>query len=161
MILWVRLWGAAANALLTDDAGTILDAFFGGRRRGRSRARYSIRSRPPPPLERDLPRSGGSPFATSRVTALQREARGVLPRVETRGDVAKAAAEADSELEMSENKMLANLEKLTARLSSTRPRAIQGARRSSDEQPPRHRARANDGSRSRTISTTMPRSASS
>ena len=37
--------------------------------------------------------------------------------VETRGDVEKAAAAAEAELELSENKILANLEKLTARLS--------------------------------------------
>lgn len=32
-ILWVRLWGGAANCIVTDDSGTILDAFF--RRPGR------------------------------------------------------------------------------------------------------------------------------
>ncbi len=27
-VLWVRLWGAAANAVLTDTDGTIIDAFY-------------------------------------------------------------------------------------------------------------------------------------
>jgi predicted ribosome quality control (RQC) complex YloA/Tae2 family protein len=33
-ILWIRLWGGAANVIVTDDEGTILDAFY--RRPGRS-----------------------------------------------------------------------------------------------------------------------------
>ncbi|HTP58358.1 MAG TPA: NFACT family protein, partial [Spirochaetia bacterium] len=27
-LLWIRLWGSAANAILTDAGGTILDAFY-------------------------------------------------------------------------------------------------------------------------------------
>jgi predicted ribosome quality control (RQC) complex YloA/Tae2 family protein len=139
VILWVRLWGAAANALLTEESGTILDAFFRRPKKGEvagksydplaprpataaarapaasSRASAAPRPAAPPrppaaPREyavRDLPGDGSF---NERLEAYYRD-------VETRGDVEKAAAEADAELEMSENKLLANLEKLTARLS--------------------------------------------
>ena len=28
LVLWIRLWGSAANAILTDTSGKILDAFY-------------------------------------------------------------------------------------------------------------------------------------
>ena len=34
LILWVRLWGPASNVLLTDETGTILDAFYRRPRQG-------------------------------------------------------------------------------------------------------------------------------
>jgi predicted ribosome quality control (RQC) complex YloA/Tae2 family protein len=124
MLLWVRLWGAAANVLLTDESGVILDAFFRRPKKGeiagrpwdpsaekRAAATKPAAPRAPaPPREyavRDLPGAGSF---NGRLEAWYRE-------VETQGDVEKAAAAADAELEMSENKLLANLEKLTARLT--------------------------------------------
>ncbi|HVO40885.1 MAG TPA: NFACT family protein [Spirochaetia bacterium] len=115
-ILWVRLWGSAANAVLTDAGGTILDAFYrrpnkgevSGKRftpipasrtpaRGEARGRFAIRELP-----------GEGTFNEK----LERH----FHALETRVDVQKLSAQADLQLEISENKLMANLEKLRARL---------------------------------------------
>lgn len=117
-VLWVRLWGAAANALLTDDSGAILDAFYRRPKKGEiSGAAFDPfaaagpgRGRPEKVklyTVRDLPGSGSF---NEKLEILFRD-------LETRGDVERAAAEADAELEISENKLLANREKLQARLA--------------------------------------------
>ncbi len=120
-VLWIRLWGSAANAILTDASGAILDAFYrrpkkneisgklfapasasapatDGRAAGRAAARdYSIR---------DLPGQG----------TFNEKLEKLFQDRETRVDTERLAAQADMELEVSENKLLANLEKLRARL---------------------------------------------
>ena len=112
-ILWVRLWGAAANAILTDAEGTILDAFYRRPKKGEisgqrftsipgpgkgARKEYAVR---------DLPGEGSF---NEKLEAHFREA-------ETHGDIERMTAQADAELAMSENKVLANIEKLTERLA--------------------------------------------
>ena len=115
-ILWIRLWGAAANALLTDAHGTILDAFYrrprrgeisgavfdprvaGGGRRSAAGADFVVR---------DLPGPG---TFNERLEQFFREAEG-------RDERERAAAAARNELELSENKLLASIEKLRSRLS--------------------------------------------
>lgn len=117
-ILWIRLWGAAANAILTDAEGIILDAFYRRPKKGEvSRKPFdplapisSRASRPASPKEytvRVLPGEG------SFNEKLEREFRDL----ETSGNVVRLAAAADAELAVSENKVLANLEMLTARLT--------------------------------------------
>jgi predicted ribosome quality control (RQC) complex YloA/Tae2 family protein len=111
-VLWIRLWGSAANAILTDATGTIMDAFYRRPKKneisgklfapapsaGRTAARdYSIR---------DLPGEG---------TFNQKLERLFQDR-ETQVDTERLAAQADLELAVSENKLLSNLEKLRARL---------------------------------------------
>jgi predicted ribosome quality control (RQC) complex YloA/Tae2 family protein len=119
--LWVRLWGAAANAILTDREGTILDAMYrrpkkgevsgkafqplaaaglaaaAGRGTGAAAKEYTVRSLP------------GEGSFNEKLEAYFREQ-------ETHGDLQRLAAQAEAELEMGENKVLANREKLQARL---------------------------------------------
>jgi predicted ribosome quality control (RQC) complex YloA/Tae2 family protein len=111
-ILWLRLWGSAANAIVTDEEGIILDAFYrrpkrneisGGRFSGEAprvsrEAEYSIR---------ELPGEGSF---NERLERLFRE-------MESRGDAERARAERETELGIRESKVLANLEKLERRLS--------------------------------------------
>jgi predicted ribosome quality control (RQC) complex YloA/Tae2 family protein len=127
-ILWIRLWGAAANAILTDAEGIILDAFYrrpkkgevsrkpfealapagvSGAKSGPVKEYAGTRSAPRPYAVRELPGEG------TFNEKLEREFR----ERETSGNVERLAAAADAELEVSENKVLSSLESLTARLS--------------------------------------------
>ena len=117
-IFWIRLWGAAANAILTDAEGIILDAFYRRPKKGEvSRKTFnplpsvSARgTRPASPKEysvRVIPGEG------SFNEKLEREFR----ELENSGKVERLAAAADAELAVSENKVLSNLEMLTARLT--------------------------------------------
>ncbi len=113
-VLWIRLWGSAANALLTDESGTILDAMYRRPKKneisGREFDPYSAAggARSPRAYEvRELPGTG---TFNERLEVLFADTEG-------RGDRERAAAQAEAELEMSENKLLANLEKLHARLT--------------------------------------------
>ncbi len=117
-VLWVRLWGAAANALLTDTDNVILDAFYRRPKKGEvsgspfdplppARARAAGAEPQKEFSVRDLPGPG---TFNERLEACLNEA-------ENRGDVEKATVQADGELEISENKVLANLEKLTRRIA--------------------------------------------
>jgi predicted ribosome quality control (RQC) complex YloA/Tae2 family protein len=124
-VLWVRLWGAAANALLTDETGTILDAMY------RRPKRNEVSGKTFDPwAARGGPRtSGGSPeFAARSLREYEvRQLPGtgtfnerletLFGDIEGREDRERAAAQAEAELEVSENKLLANLEKLRERLS--------------------------------------------
>ena len=111
--LWVRLWGAAANAILTDAEGTILDAFYRRPKKGEiSRQRFSPIPGPGKGARkeyavRELPGEG---VFNEKLEAHFREA-------ETYGDIERMTAQADAELAMSENKVLANIEKLKERLA--------------------------------------------
>jgi predicted ribosome quality control (RQC) complex YloA/Tae2 family protein len=137
-VLWLRLWGSAANAILTDGEGRILDAFYrrpkrgevsGGRfpppeaageRRGPAgAARPSVPARPSAPARpraekeytiRELPGEGSF---NQRIERLFRE-------LETRGDSERRLAEMDTGLAVSESKVLANIEKLEKRLADYR-----------------------------------------
>jgi predicted ribosome quality control (RQC) complex YloA/Tae2 family protein len=114
-ILWIRLWGAAANAVLTDAEGMILDAFYRRPKKGEiSRKPFHALGSAPSGAAvakeyavRELPGEG------TFNEKLEREFRAL----ETSGNVERLAAAADAELEVSENKVLANLESLAARLS--------------------------------------------
>ena len=113
LFLWIRLWGAAANAVLTDSSGTILDAFY----RRPKKNEISGKTFSPAPSAgklsgkqypvRDLPGEG---TFNERLEKLFRES-------ETLGDRERLAAQADVELGISENKLITNLEKLRARLA--------------------------------------------
>jgi len=117
-ILWIRLWGAAANAILTDAEGIILDAFYRRPKKGEvSRKPFEALAPAGPrgaktgsPKEYALPELLGEGTFNEK---LEREFR----ELETSGNVERLVAAADAELEVSENKILANLESLTARLS--------------------------------------------
>jgi len=112
LILWIRLWGSAANAILTDASGKILDAFYRRPKKneisgkifvpapsaGSAAAReYSIR---------DLPGEG----------TFNEKLEKLFQEQETHSDIQRLAGQADVELAVSENKLIANLEKLRARL---------------------------------------------
>ena len=117
-VLWIRLWGSAANALLTDESGTILDAMY-----RRPKKNEVAGGKLGPRV------AGGEPPARPRATRAYevRELPGpgtfnegleiLFADIEGRGDLERAAAQAEAELEMSENKLLANIEKLRERLS--------------------------------------------
>ncbi|MGO9309026.1 MAG: NFACT RNA binding domain-containing protein [Spirochaetia bacterium] len=117
--LWVRLWGAAANVVLTDESGVILDAFyrrpkkdeisgrvFDPRGTGGGRPRSAI-SAPVEYAVRQLPGDGSF---NAKLEAFYKDLEG-------KGDWERAAAQAEAELEISENKLLANIERLRGRLS--------------------------------------------
>ena len=118
-VLWIRLWGAAANAVLTDASGLILDAFYRRPKKGeisgapfapRGKESAQPRTKAAAAVEytvRELPGDGSF---NGKLETLYRELEG-------RGDRERAAAQAEAELEMSENKLLSNLEKLRGRLS--------------------------------------------
>ncbi len=127
--LWIRLWGSAANAILTDSSGIILDAFY------RRPARGEVSGKPFEPLPArataqpaSLPTAGPAEPrpAASRKEYTIRDLPGEgsfsekleahFGRLETEGDLGRMAAQAEAELTISENKVLASLERLQARL---------------------------------------------
>ncbi len=169
LVLWIRLWGSAANAILTDESGAILDALY----RRPKRNAISGKTFTPPAQGRATPRTAGVPVRRVRRTvggaaepersAAAREAEAApghgraraaepgmaeaaapgaartvgrdyrvrdlpgpgsfnekLERLfrerETRSETERLRAQADMELALSENKLLANLEKLQGRL---------------------------------------------
>jgi predicted ribosome quality control (RQC) complex YloA/Tae2 family protein len=110
-VLWIRLWGSAANAVLTDAAGTILDAFY--RRPKKNEVSGKVFSPPPAAgavkeyAVRDLPGEG----------TFNEKLEKLFQERETLGERERLAAQADVELGISENKLITNLEKLQARLA--------------------------------------------
>lgn len=113
-VLWVRLWGSAANALLTDASGTILDAFYRRPKKG------EVSGAPYDPLA--AARTGGAPrqYEVRDLTGegtFNERLELLFRDLETRGETERLAAQAEAELEISENKILASMEKLQARLS--------------------------------------------
>ncbi|MGA2642574.1 MAG: NFACT family protein, partial [Spirochaetia bacterium] len=118
-VLWVRMWGAAANAVLTDESNVILDAFYRRPKKGeisgkafepRGNAGGQPRPKAPAPLEYSVRELPGEGSFNEKLETLYRDLEG-------RGDREQAAAQAEAELEISENKLLSNLERLRARLS--------------------------------------------
>lgn len=117
-ILWIRLWGAAANAVLTDAESIILDAFYRRPKKGEvSRKPFEALA---PAGDRSAKTGAPKEYSVRELPGegtfnekLEREFR----ELETSGNVERLAAAANAELEVSENKVLANLESLTARLS--------------------------------------------
>jgi predicted ribosome quality control (RQC) complex YloA/Tae2 family protein len=111
-LLWLRLWGSAANAIVTDEAGLILDAFYRRPKRGEiSGGRYAGEgpraARGDEYSVRDLPGEG------SFSEKLERHFR----EIESAGDAERIRKEMETSLGISESKILANLEKLEKRLS--------------------------------------------
>jgi predicted ribosome quality control (RQC) complex YloA/Tae2 family protein len=112
-ILWARLWGAAANAIVTDGEGTILDCFYRRPAKGevsggkfdpaaavasaRPKKEYAIRGLP------------GEGTFNQKIEALFAE-------MEASGDHDRLAAQAEANLAMRECKVLATLKSLEARL---------------------------------------------
>ncbi len=112
-ILWARLWGAAANAIVTDGEGRILDCFYRRPAKGevsggtfdpaaaiasaRPKKEYAIR---------DLPGEG----------SFNQKIEALFTQMETSGDRDRLAAQAEANLAMRENKVLATLKDLEARL---------------------------------------------
>ena len=122
-ILWLRLWSSAANAVVTDAEGKILDAFYRRPKKGEVSGRTfeplgaavipagtagaQSAARPRKNYEvRDLPGEG---TFNEKVELFFRD-------LETRGDQEKLLAEAQADLAVRESKVLANIEKLEARL---------------------------------------------
>jgi predicted ribosome quality control (RQC) complex YloA/Tae2 family protein len=131
LILWLRLWGSAANALLTDPEGIILDAFYRRPKRGEiSRGRFE-----PAAIGRRGPLPGdagpGMPARTVRKTSDTEYTVRELPGegnfnerveryfrdVESKGEGERLRAEIETGLGIRESKVLANREKLEKRLS--------------------------------------------
>jgi predicted ribosome quality control (RQC) complex YloA/Tae2 family protein len=118
MTLWLRLWSSAANALVTDAAGVILDAFYRRPKRAEvsgalfdPAAAIGARNKPGKEYEvRELPGDG------SFNEKLERHYR----EIESRGEAEKTRAEVETELGVRESKVLANLEKLEKRLAEYR-----------------------------------------
>jgi predicted ribosome quality control (RQC) complex YloA/Tae2 family protein len=112
-ILWLRLWGSAANAIVTDSEGTILDAFYRRPKRGEiSGGRFDGEAPPAARQEkeyevREIPGQGSF---NERLEAHFRE-------METLGDADRTRTEIETALGIHESKVLANLEKLEKRLS--------------------------------------------
>ena len=112
-ILWARLWGAAANAIVTDGEGRILDCFSRRPSKGevsggtfdpaaaiasaRPKKEYSIR---------DLPGEG----------TFNQKIEALFTQIETSGDHDRLTAQADANLAMRECKVLATLKDLETRL---------------------------------------------
>jgi predicted ribosome quality control (RQC) complex YloA/Tae2 family protein len=133
-VLWVRLWGAAANAILTDSAGTILDAFYRRPKKGEISGKPfqafgasgggTVVARPASAAGGRAP-AARAPAPRKAFTIRQIDGEGTfnekIERLfggwETHGDTERLFAQADAELEMSENNLLATLSRLQARLA--------------------------------------------
>jgi predicted ribosome quality control (RQC) complex YloA/Tae2 family protein len=120
-VLWVRLWGAAANAILTDNEGTIIDAMYRRPKKGEISGQLfqplaaagraaAGRAAPTAPREYSIRSLPGEGSFNGKLEEYFRE-------WETHGDLQRLTAQAEAELEMGENKVLANLEKLQTRLA--------------------------------------------
>ena len=111
-VLWIRLWGSAANAILTDASGVILDAFYRRPKKNEISGKVFV-----PTLS-----AGGAAVRDYSVRDLSGEGtfneklEKLFRERETAGDRERLVAQADTELAVSENKLLTNLEKLRARL---------------------------------------------
>jgi predicted ribosome quality control (RQC) complex YloA/Tae2 family protein len=101
---YVRLWSNAANAILTDSSGTILDAMFRRPKRGESRGEpfkpeedSRLGSPPPPSLApRDFPGEGS---LSSRIEAFYDTGTGLLSLEELRRKVESRYSEALSRVD--------------------------------------------------------------
>jgi predicted ribosome quality control (RQC) complex YloA/Tae2 family protein len=115
-VLWIRLWGSAANAIVTDGTGRILDAFYRRPKRGEiSGGRF-------PPAEEPPPRPGGAEreYAVRELPgpgSFNQRIELHFKEMESSADGARGLAEAEAALTMRESKVLANVEKLEKRLS--------------------------------------------
>lgn len=126
-VLWIRLWGSAANAILTDAEGTILDAFYRRPKKGEISGQVfsptaAAGAARPPAVRPVASRPAAAPREFSirelpGIGSFSEKLEALFAEVETGADVQRMAAHADAELEVSENKVLANLEKLRARLA--------------------------------------------
>ena len=111
-VLWIRLWGSAANAILTDASGVIQDAFYRRPKKSEISGKVFI----------PTPSVGGAAARDYSIRELSGEGtfneklERLFRQRETVGDRERLVAQADTELAVSENKLLANLEKLRARL---------------------------------------------
>lgn len=115
-VLWIRLWGSAANAILTDASGTIMDAFY---RRPKKNEVSGKPFAPAPASARSAGRAAAGEYSIRDLPGegtFNERLEKLFQDRETRLDTERLAAQADMELAVSENKLLANLEKLRARL---------------------------------------------
>ena len=112
LLLWIRLWGAASNLIVTDEAGVILDAFYRRPKRGEiSGGRFEA------PVAREGPE--GTPDYQVRELAGAGSFNGRLERyfaeLESETGRSELATRVESELSMREAKLAATLQKLEAR----------------------------------------------
>jgi predicted ribosome quality control (RQC) complex YloA/Tae2 family protein len=112
-ILWARLWGAAANAIVTDGEGTILDCFYRRPAKGEvSGGRFdpaAVVAASRPKKEYAIRELAGEGSFNQRIEAQFAE-------TESGGDRERLAAQAEANLATRENKVLATLKSLEARL---------------------------------------------
>lgn len=116
-LLWARLWSAAANAIVTDGEGVILDAFHrrpskgevsGGRfDPAKAAARASARASKEYAV-RELPGEG----------TFNERIEGLFAGLEESGNREHLADQAEASLAMRENKVLSTLKDLEARRAS-------------------------------------------
>lgn len=114
LILWARLWGAAANAIVTDAEGRILDCFYRrpskGEVSGGTFDPAAVIASARPKKEYAVRELSGEGSFNQKVEAL-------FTQLETSGDRDRLAAQAEANLAMRENKVLATLQGLEARLA--------------------------------------------
>lgn len=128
LTLWLRLWGSAANAIVTDADGRILDAFYRRPNRGEvSGAVFDpmagVKRRQGPEGAADAGGPGAAPPKKDYVIrdlpgegSFNARVERFFMDLETHGDAEAARAHAEVELGIRESKVLANLEKLEKRL---------------------------------------------
>jgi predicted ribosome quality control (RQC) complex YloA/Tae2 family protein len=116
VVMWLRLWGSAANVLVTEANGRILDAFYRRPKRGEVSGgsfdgAVGSQGRTRKPREEYVIR--GLPGEGSFNERLERH----FHDAETAGDAERLRAEIQAGLDVRESKVLANLSKLEKRLS--------------------------------------------
>lgn len=114
LLLWVRLWGGAANLIVTDQDGTVLDALYRRPKRGEiTGGHYLPEPSAAPPAEDDDPFSvrefPGQGSFNERVEGFYRE-------LELGQERQRLTGVAQGRLERRENRLLAGLEALRKRL---------------------------------------------
>jgi predicted ribosome quality control (RQC) complex YloA/Tae2 family protein len=114
-LLWVRLWGAAANAIVTEADGTIVDALYRRPKKGEVSGKIFQPLAAPGRAGAGAPREFGVRELPGEGT-FNEKLESFFGDWEARSGRERAATQADTELEIGENKVLASLEKLRARL---------------------------------------------
>ena len=115
-VLWIRLWGSATNALVTDSSGTILDAFYRRPKKNEISGKPFDPSGQPARSQRNQERKEYTVRELPGEGTFNEKLERHFREPETMADTGRLRAQADMELALSENKLLANLEKLRSRL---------------------------------------------
>ncbi len=115
-VLWIRLWGSATNALVTDSSGTILDAFYRRPKKNEISGKPFDPSGQPARSQRNQERKEYTVRELPGEGTFNEKLERHFREPEMMADTGRLRAQADMELALSENKLLANLEKLRSRL---------------------------------------------